>query len=200
MQLRLVRDPVHAADRGQQALGQRPLAIADRRIGEQRADALADRGRRVRHRPNDRRAGAEGRLEAGRQGAGGDRQDQRIRAADHRLVGRQRRRHHLRLDREQHHFRPQIGRQGCGLGQAVDAGCRQAAARLGGGLDRPDIGRRDAARQPASEQRPAHLAAADQDQGAGQSDGQASPSVSSMAALSASAGGLPPKITNWKAG
>ena len=52
-------------------------------------------------------------------------------------------------------------------------------------------------RAPAVEQRAPHLAAADQDERPGDTH-QASPSVSSMAAVSASSGGLPPQMTNWK--
>ena len=67
-------------------------------------------------------------------------------------------------------------------------------------LDHQRIGRAETAAEPAVQQRAAHLAAADQHERPGKVRHQASPSVSSMAAASASVAGLPPQITNWKAG
>ena len=53
--------------------------------------------------------------------------------------------------------------------------------------------------EPALQQRTPHLARADQQDGAGQRIGHASPSVSNMALSSASRGDLPAQSTNWNA-
>ena len=68
------------------------------------------------------------------------------------------------------------------------------------GLDHIGVRGRQTAGQPALQQGAAHLATADQEERPGEARHQASPSVSSIAAVSASCGDLPPQITNWNAG
>ena len=120
---------------------------------------------------------------------------------DQHLIRRQRRCHGLGLDREDHRPRLQAERQHLGLGDGDDTMLRaDTLANRGIRLDHQGIGPGEAAAEPAVQQRTAHLAAADQHERPGKCRHQASPSVSSIAAASASVAGLPPQITNWKAG
>ncbi len=66
-------------------------------------------------------------------------------------------------------------------------------------LDDGDPLGRDAAGEPAPEQRAAHLAAADEHDRPGDST-HASPTVSNSAAAIASEAVVPPQMTNWNAG
>ena len=108
--------------------------------------------------------------------------------------------HRLRLDREHHDPGGERGIDRVGTDEHGDAVTRmRGLGERHRRLDHRDRGRRNPAGDPALEQRAPHLAAADEEERAGDR-AHASPTVSRIAAARASAGACPPQITYWNAG
>ncbi len=176
------------------AVAQRVLRRADAWAGQGDRHALADRGRRVRHRAHHRIAG---RSRSDRRAIGSPaRMDSTTAPAADAPQHRQGVGRHLRLDRQDHRFRLKAG--GTRSSAATRVSCARATPGGSSGSTSTQGGR--PARAPAGEHRRPHPPCAKQQDGGQRRRVQASPTHSSMAASSASAGVLPPHSTNWNAG
>src|SRR6516225_9199242 len=153
---RLVTNPFHGADRGQQRVDERALFGRDAGICDHNRDAAADRGRRIRHGANERGLRQRVREESQR----APRHD----GYDHgRVANEWRQRRHglgrgLRFDRENH-----CGDLANGIARGIEAQAAPAQRRnFGAGLrlDHRDIGGGKAEAEPALEHGATHLAGA----------------------------------------